>query len=515
MGFELRPYQTAAIQALRNVLALKLHRVILSSPTGSGKTEMGFELIRGAQAKGRKVAFIANRVQLIEQTCRRLDRAGFNYGVIQGANTRDPWQSILVCSIQTLKSRGCPENIDLLIIDEAHACAGIHAYRDIMAGKYVIGLTATPYSKGLGKKYDSLGGPLFEKVVIAAKIQDLIDQGFLVSADVWAPADPDLTGVKITAGDYNEEQLGEAMDKATLVGDIVSHWFKIANDTATVVFATNISHSKHIVEQFIRAGVTAEHVDCYTEDSERIAILERVTSGITKVISNVSILAEGWDFPACKTLILARPTKSLIRYLQMAGRVLRPYPGKKVACIIDHSGVVKRLGFPWDYFGQHLDDGKPKESDGSVPEKPEPLPKPCPQCHFMKPPKTAKCPACGFEAMRPDGVTVDDGELVPVTKEVRGIPALKTLGRETILAQLRGYQLAHSYSDGWTKHKYKTIFDCWPRSIQIDPVPPEGVVLSWLRSEQIKWAKSKNTRTFTKPDQDGFIVDHSAPEIIP
>ena len=183
-------------------------------------------------------------------------------------------------------------------------------------------------------------------------------------------------------------------------------------------------------------------------------------------------------------------------------------------CILDHSGVVRHLGFPWDYFGQHLDDGKPKESDGSVPEKPEPLPKPCPQCHFMKPPKTAKCPACGFEAMRPDGVTVDDGELVPVTKEVRGIPALKTLGRETILAQLRGYQLAHSYSDGWTKHKYKTIFDCWPRSIQIDPVPPEGVVLSWLRSEQIKWAKSKNTRTFIKPDQDGFIVDHSAPEII-
>jgi superfamily II DNA or RNA helicase len=452
-------------------------------------TEMGFEIIRGAQAKGRKVAFVANRVQLVDQTCRRLSQAGFEYGVIQGQNTHSPWRSVLVCSIQTLLRRGCPEDIALLVIDEAHSAAGTKAYHEIMKGRPVIGLTATPYSKGLGRHYPSLGGPLFEKVVVAALIKDLIRDGFLVDAEVWAPAEPDLSGVKIVAGDYNEKQLGEAVDKGTLIGDIVTHWFKIANNTSTVVFATNISHSKHIVEQFIGAGVRAEHLDCYTTDDERLAILDRVSRGETRVISNVGVLAEGWDFPACETLILARPTKSLIRYLQMAGRILRPYPGKH-ARILDHSGVVRRLGFPWDCFAQKLDDGKPKSSSDPA-EKKEPLPKPCPECHFMKPPRTPKCPMCGFEAMRPDGVEVEDGELVPLTKHKKGLPALEDIGRTDVYHQLLWYANEHGYKEGWAAMKYKEAFGCWPNGITKARQPPMGTVLAWIRSRQIAWAKAQ------------------------
>ena len=488
MGFELREYQKVAIQALRKVLSIGLHRVILSSPTGSGKTEMGFELIRGAQAKGRKVAFIANRVQLIEQTCRRLDRAGFSYGVIQGQNTREPWKSILVCSIQTLAKRGCPEDIDLLVIDEAHACAGTKEYQKVMAGRYTIGLTATPYSKGLGKHYDSLGGDLFERVVIAARIEDLIAEGYLVSADVWAPSEPDLSKVKITAGEYNEKDLGEAVDKIYLIGDIVSHWFKIANGQPTVCFATNISHSKHIVEQFKQAGVSAEHIDHWATNEERQAIMGRVLSGETMVISNVGILAEGWDFPACKALILARPTKSLIRYLQMAGRVLRPFPGKDKAIILDHAGVVRRLGFPWDYFGQRLDDGKPKDASAS-PERKEPLPKPCPQCSFMKPPKTIRCPFCGFEAMAPDGVAVAEGDLVPITKKTQKTPELAKMGRGPIYHQLLWVANKRGHAPGWAAHKYKKIFGGFPNRQDQVMEEPCGALLSWIQSENIAWAK--------------------------
>ena len=487
----LRPYQLAAVQALREVLKLGIMRVILSSPTGSGKTEMGFEIIRGAKSKGRKVAFIANRVHLVDQTCRRLAVAGFSFGVIQGQNTRRPDADVLVCSIQTLQRRGMPEDVDLLVIDEAHACAGTEAYRDVMKGKPVIGLTATPYSKGLGKVYPQLGGALFERVVIAARIEDLITQGFLVSADVWAPSEPDLTGVKVTAGDYNEKDLGEAVDKAALIGDIVAHWFKLAHNTPTVVFATNISHSKHIVEQFRGAGVAAEHIDCYTKDEDRIAILARVASGQTMVISNVGILAEGWDFPACKTLILARPTKSLIRYLQMAGRVLRPFPGKDKALILDHSGVVRRLGFPWGYFGQSLDDGKPKKSSGDVKEKPEPLPKACPHCHYMKPPKTPICPSCGFEATRPNEIEAEEGELVPLTKVSKGVKGLEEIGRTQVFHQLLWIERERGYKTRWADNQYKNAFGCYPNGISKDVEEPCGPVLSWVRSRQIAWAKSK------------------------
>jgi len=482
---QLRPYQKEAVEKLRGALRQGFRRIILVSPTGSGKTEIGFEVIRVAQIKGKRVAFIANRVHLVEQTCRRLAKAGFEYGVIQGANTMAPWRAVLVCSIQTLARRGMPD-VDLIVVDEAHACAGTKAYLAAIGNTYCIGLTATPYSKGLGKHFEALNGRLFEKVVSAARVKDLIQDGYLVPADVWAPSEPDLTGVSVTAGDYNERQLGEAVDKIELIGDIVAHWFKIASGTPTVVFATNIAHSKHIVEQFRKAGVTAEHLDCYATDAERQEILERVTTGQTLVVSNVGVLAEGWDFPACRTLILARPTRSLIRYLQMAGRVLRPHPGKQRAIILDHSGVVRRLGFPWDDFSQDLDDGKPRKGGSS--DRKEPLPRPCPQCSLVRPARELKCPSCGFEVKRPDGVEVRDGELVPLA-QTKGIPALREMNRGSIYRQLLSYAHSKGFQEGWARHKYARIFGNYP-TVNKGYEEPSGVLLGWIRSENIRRSKS-------------------------
>lgn len=491
MSFELRPYQSDAINRLRHAIAAGAKRVILASPTGSGKTEMGFEIIRGVQAKHKKVAFLANRIHLVDQTCRRLALAGFSFGVIQGANTSEPWRSVLVCSVQTVAKRGLPD-VDLIVIDEAHACAGTAAYREIMQGKPVVGLTATPYSKGLGKFYKDMDGALFEKVVVAAKIEDLIRDGYLVSADIWAPSEPDLTGVRTTAGDYNEKDLGEAVDKANLVGDIVQHWFRLAHNTPTVVFATNISHSKHIAEQFIAAGVTAEHIDCYDDDEHRKAVLERVLKGETMIICNVGILAEGWDFPACKTLILARPTKSLIRYLQMAGRVLRPFPGKDKAIILDHSGVVRRLGLPWDDFGSDLDDGKPKPKAAACDQEKAKLPSPCPECSFMRPPSVTTCPACGFESRKPHEVNQVDGELVQLTGTKRKQLAIQELGKQAVFSQLRHICQERGYKPGWAAANYREIFGVWPRALAETEEEPSGEILAWLQYKRIQWAKSKS-----------------------
>lgn len=493
MSFEARAYQTEAVQNLRSGMRDGRKRLMLSSPTGSGKTEIGMILVRAAVAKGKRVGFLCNRINLVGQTSARFFRAGISHGVIQGQNTTRTYESVLVASIQTVAKRGMPE-VDLLIIDEAHGVAGSKDYRSVIAmhaGKPVIGLSATPFSKGLGKHYDELQGPLFEEMVIAATIQDLVDQGYLVDCDVYAPSQPDLSGVKITAGDYNEKQLGEAVDKPLLIGDIVTNWKKFAEGTPTVCFATNISHSKHIVEQFTGAGVKAEHIDCYTSEDERSGILARVASGETLVISNVGILTEGWDFPACKTMILARPTKSLIRYLQMAGRVLRPFPGKERALILDHSGTVQSIGFPTDDFPMELDDGKPKQTTGSDKKQEEKKPTKCPSCSYMK--KTGgKCPVCGFLPVKPTDIEHAPGELAPLTKKEQAKKAkLDGLDKQHVYSELYRMAEEHGYKPGWCANQYRNIFGVWPRGLADVGRPPSLVVQNMVKASMIKFHKGR------------------------
>jgi superfamily II DNA or RNA helicase len=487
----LRPYQAAAVQSLRSSLAGGVVRQMLCSPTGSGKTEIGMALVKGAIAKRKRVAFLCNRVHLVEQTSRRFLRSGIKHGIIQGANTTRTYENVLVASIQTVARRGLPD-VDLLIIDEAHTVAGSKDYRNVITmakNVPVIGLSATPYSKGLGKHYDELGGALFEQMIVAATIPELIADGFLVDCDVYAPSEPDMTGIKQSRNafgemDYSDADIGRATDKPELIGDIVTHWLKLAKGTPTVCFASNIAHSKHIVASFLAAGVAAEHIDCYTDEDERKAILRRIETGETLIISNVGILCEGWDFPACRTLILARPTRSLIRYIQMAGRVLRPHESKERALILDHSGTVTRLGFPTDEFPLELDDGKPKSASAPAPRE-KPLPKACPKCNYLKTVHT--CPVCGFATEKQSGVEVQDGELVLLDK--RNTKATK-MDKQAFYSQLLAIASTKGYREGWISHKYREYFGVWPKGMEDVAAEPTEEVRNFLKHLQIRHAKS-------------------------
>lgn len=157
--FSLRPYQTEAVQNLRHALARKVLRLMVSSPTGSGKTELGMAVIKAARAKHKRVAFLCNRVHLVDQTSRRFSKAGISHGIIQGENTTRVYEPVLVASVQTVAKRGLPE-VDVILIDEAHTVAGSADYRALIieAAKRnvpVIGLSATPYAKGLAPQKGS------------------------------------------------------------------------------------------------------------------------------------------------------------------------------------------------------------------------------------------------------------------------------------------------------------------------------------------------------------------------
>lgn len=494
----LRQYQRALVDAIRATLRSGKRRVLAYLPTGAGKTRVATAITQMTLAKSTgRVIVLANRKQLVHQFAAALRAAGLDVGIAQGENTAGLHHRVVVCSIDTIHARSYTfEHVALFIIDEAHAVAGSEKYRTLLF-RYnrvpVIGLSATPFARGLGKPYPELAGrPLFEELIVGATVQQLVDDGFLTDLEIYCPSAPDMTGAKTSRTaegeqDYRQADIDEAADKPELVGDIIRHWLKLAGGVKTIVFASSIAHSKHIVEQFRAAGVTAEHLDCYMDDDTRADILKRFERGDFTVLSNVALLSEGFDVPDTACMILARPTKSLTRFLQMVGRVLRPAPGKTHALLLDHSGSVERIGHPFDDLPLALCDGKPNKSGQQERQKPEP--KPCPSCKFIKPAGSHECPKCGFKPERKSDVQVRDGELHRLDRKTKK-PATPDR-KQHVYSQLLQVARNKGYSPGWVSHKYRAMFDVWPRGMREVTATPTSELLSWLRSQQIAFAKAR------------------------
>jgi DNA repair protein RadD len=275
----LRPYQ---LDAVDRITADAARRVLAVAPTGSGKTIIAAELIRSAVASGQRALFIDHRREITKQTMRRLFAGGIDAGTIQAGFPARPSEPVQVASIQTLHARAMrtsslelPE-ADLLVIDEAHHARARtwRAVADAYPNARIIGFTATPC------RGDGLGlGNIFDSLVEVATVAELIRLGFLVPTKVYAPVRPDLSGIKIQRGDYNEAQLAARVNTDALVGDAIEYWHKLSERRPTVVFAVGVEHSVHLRDEFRRSGVLAEHIDGSTPIEERDAILAQLAAG--------------------------------------------------------------------------------------------------------------------------------------------------------------------------------------------------------------------------------------------
>lgn len=484
----LRDYQTQAIDSLRMSLAAGKKRPVLMAPTGAGKTVIAAAIIRMAREKGKRVMFVVPMLSLIDQTVERFAQNGITeVGVIQGFHELTDWrQPIQVCSLQTLARRKLPD-ADLVIVDEAHVMFKFMREwaADPLWGKVpFIGLTATPWQKGMGKVWDDL--------IIVTTTAKLIELGHLSDFRTFAPAHPDLKGVKTVAGDFDLKQLGEAMDRGALVADIVSTWMERGQDRPTVCFAVNRAHAGHICDRFNENGVRAEYMDAFTDREERNEIVKRFERGETKVICNVGVLTTGFDSDV-RCIILARPTKSRILYAQMIGRGLRTAPGKDFCLILDHSDTTIRLGFVTDLTTNGLDDGKPKKASAAR-EKEEPLPKECPKCACLRPAKVRICPSCGFEAKPTGDIEEVTGELHELTRSktirAKDWPAER---KEQFYRELICYANSRGYKPGWAYHAYRSRFGVGPaNSFSKSPsvlVSPETA--AWIKHYNIAKAKAR------------------------
>ncbi|EAZ5465379.1 DEAD/DEAH box helicase [Salmonella enterica subsp. enterica] len=470
------------------------------APTGSGKTGLAAFIVAGFVSRGMRVLFCAPYTILIGQTANRFVEYGLpgdDIGYIWADHPNyDPDRKIQIASADTLIRRVFPDNIDLLIIDEAHLRKK-RILKDIerLRGKgvKVIGLSGTPFSPFLGKYYDRLIKP--------TTIGELIQRGDLSKYEFYAPTKPDLKGVKTAntadyGRDYNENQLAEIMCGSDLVGDIVDNWLRNGRDLPTVAFCVNKAHANYVTMQFVKAGVNAEVMVAETPHEERQVMIHRFETGATKIIVSVGVLVAGFDSDV-RCVIYARPTKSEIRWLQCLGRALRTAPGKDKALIFDHSGTVHRLGFPDAIEYNELpskNDGMKEAATRQAEEREEKLPKECPECHFMKPAGVYVCPKCGFKPLVGEDVVTDTQR--NIKKLSKGGKVYTKSDKQSWWSQIKFYQrqrtsMGRPISDGWCAHTFREKFNEWPNNLSDFPMEITPEVSNYIRHKLIRFAKGK------------------------
>jgi superfamily II DNA or RNA helicase len=474
----LRPYQESLLANIFDAVAAGCRRLMVQAPTGAGKTIIAASINRKMIEDGYGTIFTVPWIGLIDQTVEKFRAEGIeDIGVIQADHPlTNPAARVQIASVQTLLDRDIPAG-DLVMIDEAHRWYDF--YRDWMARPQwanvpFIGLSATPWTHGLGKHYS--------KLIVATTITELIEQGYLSNFKAYAPSSPDLAGVRTVAGDYHEGDLARIMGDKTLVGDVVATWVKRGEGRPTIVFSVDCAHAKHLQEGFEAAGIRSAYIEASTSLAEREAIKLAFHVGEIKVVCNVGCLTTGIDWDV-RCIILARPTKSEILFTQMIGRGLRPADGKTELLILDHSSNHTRLGFVTDIHHEILDDGEPKPKQ----ESRKPPPNECSMCSYLKPPQVWKCPACGFAPPRPVPACLP-GQLAEIKPSEHDEKMMR------FYRELKWHAFVKGYKQGWIGFQFQKKFGRWPPSSfsALEAVQPSLATRTWLREQAYLFAMSRS-----------------------
>lgn len=441
---QLRDYQQDLVQRIYAAWDSGAINVCMQLPTGGGKTAIFSHII--ANFSGPSIA-IAHRTELVSQISLTLARHGVRHGIVAqpavirqiisihldetGRSWYDPLARCRVAGVDTLV-RLPPDTawfneVQLVVQDEGH-----HPLKKNKWGR-AAGLfprarglypTATPIradGNGLGRHADGV----HDVLIVGVPMRKLIRQGHLTEYRIFAPHGTlDLSTVPLSAsGDYSPPKLRDAVYKAQITGDVVSHYLKIAPGKLGVTFAVSVDAATDIAREFCDAGVPAEVISGNTPEGLRAHIMRRFRAREILQIVNVDLLGEGVDVPAIEVISFARPTNSICVFFQQFGRALRPMPGKSHAIIIDHVGNVLRHGLPDRPRTWSLD--RRERRGRGAPDDAIPV-RSCISCTAVYERTSRACPYCGHympPASRgsPEEVDGDLTELAPdVLARLRG-----------------------------------------------------------------------------------------------
>lgn len=488
---QLRDYQISCLDKLRD--GFHSHRAqMLYAPTGAGKTETAISLMMAAADKGNSVAMIMDRRVLCDQTSARLEKYQIDHGVLMAGHWRyRPDRKIQICSAQTLEKRGAFPGLKLMIVDEAHCTRdSIAQFINHHPHIKVVGLSASPFTKGLGNIYSN--------VVNATTTRELVDSGMLAPLRVFISKEIDMKGASKVAGEWSAKDATDRGIKIT--GDIVAEWVKKTHEIfggpkKTIVFCAGVAHGEDLSRQFAEAGYNFVSIS-YKDDDEfkeqAIKEFSKPDSDIHGLIAT-DILTKGFDQADVMIGISARPfTKSFSSHVQQLGRIMRPHQDKSDAIWLDHSGNYLRFKDQWDAL---YGDGVDALDDGAEKAKPEPTDKQkeaakCPKCGALWPHNSDTCAHCGMVRVRKNDVVSIAGELQELDGRSEKKEKFTSEYKESFYQGLLGYAKQKGYKDGWAFHKYMDKFGIqphWKKQVSF----PTVEVLNWITSQNIRFAKRK------------------------
>lgn len=355
----LRPYQQNAKQEIFAAWD-EVDNVMFQMPTGTGKTRLFSSIISDInkysiqQREAVKILIIAHRTELIEQIDKHLDKYRVPHNVIAGGREKQYKYPVSIASIQTITNKNNLVeakrlNVQFVIIDEAHhaLAASYQKLWELYPDAKRLGVTATPWRMNHQSFLD-----LFDKLILSLPIKEFIRRGYLspykyfsLKSDSYIQKTIDDIEID-RFGEYKESSMEEKMDIGSIRAQLLESYQKLARGKKGIIYAINIVHAKHICQEYEHAGYKAVSIDSKTPAKIRKDLVEQFKMGKVDIIVNVDIFSEGFDCPDIEFIQLARPTRSLVKYLQQVGRGLRVTENKDNCIILDNVGMYSRFGLP-------------------------------------------------------------------------------------------------------------------------------------------------------------------------
>jgi superfamily II DNA or RNA helicase len=395
------------------------HRNVLATmATGGGKTVM---ISHRASLMNDLTMIMAHRQELVFQLAMALARDGLEHRIVApekveafiirkqvetyGRKFVYGGAQHFVASVDTLLARQedlgkWPAQIELTQPDEAHHVLGARggdtmnkwgrACR-LFPNSLLLGWTATagrPDRKPLRSSFTAL--------VEGPTARELLSSGYLCPYRVYGPPSSiDMHGAELTAGgDWSKTEIARRAHKSTITGDLLAHYLKYAPGKIGIGFLVDVEQAKETAARFNAAGIPSAWMSSKeTDDATRVKTMEALRRGDIRMLFNVDLLGEGVDVPRVEVILDGRPTMSIVRYLQVFGRLLRLFDGKQCGIYIDAVGNVMRHGLPDTHRVWSLDEIEKRKRL----ENGEDSLTTCTSCFNVYSRLERCCPECGFK----------------------------------------------------------------------------------------------------------------------